>query len=81
MPKQSCFVSSLRNLLFISSGMWLALAATMIINSIVYQFFLARTNWPEEARKAIKRVGCSLSISEANLGDDETKGNNIDPQK
>ena len=45
------------------AGLWWALAATMFLNSWVYQFFLARTNWDAEARKVWQRVFHRDSLS------------------
>ena len=36
----------------------------MIINAWVYQIFLSRIDWADESKRAWRRVGCKISVSQ-----------------
>ena len=36
----------------------------MVINAGVYQIFLSRIDWADESKRAWRRVGCKISVSQ-----------------
>ena len=46
-------------------GLWWTLAAAMFVNACVYQIFLMRTDWNQQARDASTRVGRKASVTVA----------------